>query len=91
MQKCCDTPIGQPRQVFDQLFIRIKKVVTGRLDIVGISECEWLRDRNGRADSHRLLSIRRKPRNVASTQKPLELRLELRSDSRLSDKKFSLT
>ena len=31
MQKCCDTSVGQPRQAFDQLFIRIEKVVTGRV------------------------------------------------------------
>ena len=44
MQKCCDTSVGQPRQAFDQLFIRIEKVVTGRLDIVEIPEFEWLRE-----------------------------------------------
>jgi hypothetical protein len=45
----------------DQLFIRIEKIVTGRLNIVDISEFEWLRERNGRAgcaDGHRLPSIR---------------------------------
>jgi hypothetical protein len=44
MQKCRDTSVGQPRQAFDQLFIRIEKVVTGRLDIVEIPEFEWLRE-----------------------------------------------
>ena len=49
MQKCCDASVCQPRQALDQLFIRIEKIVTGRLDIVEISEFEWLRERNGRA------------------------------------------
>src|ERR1700730_13787123 len=62
MQKCCDASVCQPRQALDQLFIRIEKIVTGRLDIVEISEIEWMRERNGRAgcaDGHRLPSIRR--------------------------------
>src|SRR3984893_6875588 len=62
MQKCCDASVCQPRQALDQLFIRIEKIVTGRLDIVEISEFEWLRKRYGRAgcaDGHRLPSIRR--------------------------------
>ena len=36
MQKCCDASVCQPRQALDQLFIRIEKIVTGRLDIVEI-------------------------------------------------------
>ena len=79
----------------DQLFIRIEKIVTGRLDIVEIPEFEWLRERNGRARSangHRLPPSRWKThecgvRTVASVQKPQEVK----SDSRLSGKKFSLT
>src|ERR1700724_1371852 len=63
MQKCCDASVCQPRQALDQLFIRIEKIVTGRLDLVEISEFEWLRERKGRAgcaNGHRLPSIRRK-------------------------------
>ena len=94
MQKCCDASIGQPRQTLDQLFIRIEKIVTGWLDIVEIPEFEWLRERNGRAGSakvSRLPPIRWKThecgvRTVASAQKPQELK----SNSRLSGKKFSL-
>jgi hypothetical protein len=78
----------------DQLFIHIEKIVTGRLDTVEISKFEWLRERNGRAgcaNGHRLPSIRWKNRecgvrSVASGQKPQELK----SDSRLSGKKFAL-
>ena len=36
MQKCCDASVCQPRQALDQLFIRIEKIVTGRLDIIEI-------------------------------------------------------
>jgi hypothetical protein len=94
MQKCCDASVCQPRQALDQLFIRIEKIVTGRLDTVEIAKFEWLRERNGRAgcaNGHRLPSIRWKNRecgvrSVASGQKPQELK----SDSRLSGKKFSL-
>ena len=89
MQKCCDASECQPRQALDQLFIRIEKLVT-RLNIVDISEFELLRERNGRAgcaDGHRLPSIRRKTHECGERTKPLELR----SDSRLSGKKFSLT
>ena len=94
MQKCCDAPVCQPREAVDQLFIRIEKIVTGWLDIVDIPEFEWLRERIGRAGSangHRLPLIRGKTpecgvRTVASAQKPQELK----SDSRLSGKKFSL-
>jgi hypothetical protein len=32
MQKCCDASVCQPRQALDQLFIRIEKIVTGRLN-----------------------------------------------------------
>jgi hypothetical protein len=94
MQKCCDASIGQPRQTLDQLFIRIEKIVTGWLDIVEIAEFEWLRERNGRAGSangHRLPPVRWKNRecgvrSLTSGQKPQELK----SDSRLSGKKFSI-
>src|SRR3984893_11548024 len=88
MQKCCDASVCQPRQALDQLFIRIEKIVTGRLDIVEISEFEWLRERNGRAgcaDGHRLPSIRRKTHECGERTKPPELR----SDSRLSGEKVS--
>ena len=43
MQKCCDAPVCQPREALDQLFIRIEKIVTGRLDIVetrSLNGCE---------------------------------------------------
>ena len=62
MQKCCDASVCQPRQALDQLFIRIEKIVTGRLDVIEISEFVSLRERNGRAgcaDDLRLPSIRR--------------------------------
>src|SRR5580704_13108620 len=68
----------------------VRTLVTGRLNIVDISEFELLRERNGRAgcaDGHRLPSIRRKTHECGERTKPLELR----SDSRLSGKKFSLT
>jgi hypothetical protein len=87
MQKCCDASVCQPRQALDQLFIRIEKIVTGRLDIIEISEFEWPQERNGRAgcaDDHRLPSIRRKTHECGERAKPLELR----SDSRLSGKKI---
>ena len=32
MQKCCDASVCQPRQALDQLFIRIEKIVPGRLN-----------------------------------------------------------
>ena len=44
MQKCCDASVGQPRQALNQLFIRIEKIVTGRLDIVKIPKLEGLRE-----------------------------------------------
>ena len=90
MQECCDASVCQPRQALDQLFIRIEKIVAGRLDIVDISEFEWLRERNGRAgcaDGHRLPSIRRKTHQCGEHKS----RWNVRSDSRLSGKKFSLT
>jgi hypothetical protein len=34
----CDASVCQPRQALDQLFIRIEKIVTGRLDVIEISE-----------------------------------------------------
>src|SRR3984893_17106071 len=82
MQKCCDASVCQPRQALDQLFIRIEKIVTGRLDIIDISEFEWLRERNGRAgcvDGHRLPSIRRKTHECGE-----------RTKAALSGKKFEI-
>ena len=44
MQKLRDASVCQPRQALDQLFIRIEKIVTGRLDIVdrsrSVNACE---------------------------------------------------
>jgi hypothetical protein len=80
MQKCCDASVCQPRQALDQLFICIEKIVTGRLDIVEISEFEWLRERNGRAgcaDGHRLPSIRRKTHECGERTKAVGTNIRL--------------
>ena len=59
-------------------------------ELAAAGEFEWPQERNGRAgcaDGHRLPSIHRKTHECGERTKPLELR----SGSRLSGKKFSLT
>ena len=90
MQICCDAPVGQPRRALDQLFIRIENIVTGRLDIVEIPECEWPRERNGRAgcaDGHELPFIRQRTHACGERTKAAGTKLRLLI---LSGTKFSL-
>ena len=41
MERRCDASIGQPRKALYQLFIRIKKIVTGGLNIVALRR--WIK------------------------------------------------
>jgi hypothetical protein len=74
----------------DQLFIRIEKKVTGRLDMSrsrSLNGCENEMVVRVVRTVIGFLPFAGKPMHAASAQKPLELR----SDSRLSGKKFSPT
>jgi hypothetical protein len=41
MERCCDASVVQPRSALYQLFIRIKKIVTGGLNIVALRR--WIK------------------------------------------------
>ena len=49
MERRCDASIGQPRKALYQLFIRIKKIVTGGLNIVALRRWIKLKARRGQA------------------------------------------